>query len=503
MRKLVCLIFLFIAACTPETLPENLDFMRAVTATPDGTQVLAPTISAVINSPGSLTATPGTIITPVPERDEPRVSENAGQIRVYRYPSTRSEVVVLVNALAPITPLGRNPESNWVKIGLSGGYSGWTQTVLLAGIPDVSELEVIVTDIIEITSTPAPHAFVEADADGLRLRASPGTGDILTELAGDTPLFIIGRELNNTWLEVVTLQGDTGWVSAEFLSINIVLADVPVTGEITIAITATPAGLTTTFNGSISNITDRAREIVKAGQRAGNRRNIFSKIGDSLTVATWVMYPIGWGTYDLGDYAALQPAIEYFSAENAREGNSFANISLAADNGWTTRHLLDPETSISDICQEGEVPLVCEYRVLRPAVALILIGTNDVAALSEDEYRENLQRIVDISIEQNVLPVLSTIPERPGFDDKIAAFNRIIREIVSRESLPLWDYNGAMRTLPNAGLSDDNVHPSAPSGDWAEAAIFSPQNLQSGYTLRNLSTLQVLDAIWRQVLSGL
>ena len=62
-----------------------------------------------------------------------------------------------------------------------------------------------------------------------------------------------------------------------------------------------------------------------------------------------------------------------------------------------------------------------------------------------------------------------------------------------------------MIQLPNNGLEADGVHPSYPPdtiGQWEAAANFVGENLQYGYNMRNLSALQVLDALWRQVILG-
>jgi hypothetical protein len=46
-------------------------------------------------------------------------------------------------------------------------------------------------------------------------------------------------------------------------------------------------------------------------------------------------------------------------------------------------------------------------------------------------------------------------------------------------------------------MGPDGVHPS-----WApNAADFTPENLQYGSTVRNLTALMVLDALWRQVMN--
>jgi hypothetical protein len=55
-----------------------------------------------------------------------------------------------------------------------------------------------------------------------------------------------------------------------------------------------------------------------------------------------------------------------------------------------------------------------------------------------------------------------------------------------------------MDPLPNGGMSADGLHPSVPPD--GRVYRFSAENLQYGYTLRNLQALQTLDTIWRLVL---
>ncbi|MBC8170989.1 MAG: hypothetical protein H7X77_04940, partial [Anaerolineae bacterium] len=101
-----------------------------------------------------------------------------------------------------------------------------------------------------------------------------------------------------------------------------------------------------------------------------------------------------------------------------------------------------------------------------------------------------------------IIPVLSTIPVRVGYEEKVNQFNGIIRATAAANGIPLWDYAGAMAGLPNSGLSGDGLHPSTSSAGYQGAADFNGENLQYGYVIRNLTMLQVLDALWRQVLAG-
>ena len=63
------------------------------------------------------------------------------------------------------------------------------------------------------------------------------------------------------------------------------------------------------------------------------------------------------------------------------------------------------------------------------------------------------------------------------------------------------DYGRAMSVLPGLGISNDGVHPNYPvAGDYVSAVRFTEENLQYGYTMRNLLILQMLDVLYRQVL---
>ena len=67
----------------------------------------------------------------------------------------------------------------------------------------------------------------------------------------------------------------------------------------------------------------------------------------------------------------------------------------------------------------------------------------------------------------------------------------------------MWNFGGAIDALENNGLSD-GIHPSSPPGngpdDFAAAADFTAENLRYGYTVRNLTALQVLNAVWRRAI---
>lgn len=360
----------------------------------------------------------------------------------------------------------------------------------------------------EVASVPTqpPPAQVCASCGNLRLRGAPGTaGTILTHLDAYTPLTIIGRTADNAWVQVVLGNGSTGWVSARYLDINTELGAVAVTGEaenVPTSVAPPPAQQVTTVSTTlISGISSNARQIYLTGRARGNRGNVFTKVGDSITWAPGNLYPFVMG-YNLADHAYLSPAVNFFAGPNGRGENSFGAQPIAAFPGWTTDHLLSPSANHNPACGAGETPVECAYRVDKPAVAIIMIGTNDsvTMGISMETYRANLQRVVEISINNGVIPVLSTIPPLTSapVSDRINTINQTIRATARAYDVPLVDYYAALNSLPRKGLGADGVHPSSAPGNLN--GNFDADSLNYGFPMRNLLTLQVLYELWRQVL---
>lgn len=357
------------------------------------------------------------------------------------------------------------------------------------------------TPAVILSSTPlptsAPAALVCPTCDNLRLRSSPGTaGGIVTLLPANLPLSVIGRTADSVWVQVVLSDGVSGWVAAQYLVLNIDLSTVSVTGAVQDAPTAVAGG-----SGVVSGVSSNARRIFLDGLAKGNLPHAFTRVGDSISAAPQFLTQIGSGTYQLGEYSDLITAIRFFSGPNGRGANPFAASSMAARNGWSTESVLNPANADPGICRGGETPLACEYRVTRPAVALIMFGTNDSGGMPTATFQANLQAIVQTSINMGVIPVLSTVPPKrynPATDGRIIEFNQVIMATARAYDVPLWDYYTAMVALPDGGLSPDGVHPSTPPS--GITTIFDAANLRYGYTMRNFTALQVLDALWRYVL---
>jgi hypothetical protein len=245
-----------------------------------------------------------------------------------------------------------------------------------------------------------------------------------------------------------------------------------------------PGAIFTVDDAVLPQVSERAREIYRHGLALGNNPQAFSKVGDSLSVTPFFLASFDDPrSYRLGSrYAGLQDAIDYFAG-------SFARPSQAAHIGWTTTAVLDPLRANRHACQRGESPLACEYRLNRPSLAFISLGTNG-DWLTDAEYERGLRQIITSSVESGIVPILATKAD----DLDGGRFNPIIRRLAGEYQVPLWDYRLAVEGLPNHGLQADGARP-----QWAPSYFDDPSRIWSGWQLRNLTALQALDRVWRGV----
>lgn len=228
----------------------------------------------------------------------------------------------------------------------------------------------------------------------------------------------------------------------------------------------------------------RLREIYARGLSLGNNPQAYSKIGDCEATPAWFLGPFDGNPqgYSLGEYAYLQTVIDHFRGSHKR-------MSLAAGRGYNTSNVLLPLWADPTVCAQNESPLECEIRLHRPAFAFVMLGTNDV--YHQDNFDENMRRIIDILIAHGVIPILATKADNLEGDHSI---NLQIARLAYQYEIPLWNFWRAVQPLPNHGLQEDGAHLT-----WAEPFFDDPWRMKAAWPWRNLTALQVLDATWRAV----
>ena len=226
------------------------------------------------------------------------------------------------------------------------------------------------------------------------------------------------------------------------------------------------------------------REVLALGQQLGRNPRAFSKVGDSTIESPFFMDRFDEpGTYNLAEYAWLQPTIDWYRGSYNRQ-------SLAVMVGMHTWSVLDPMWSDPYQCLGGENVLECEVRAHNPSVVILRLGVND---LGVPGYVENSMRtIIEYLLENGIVPVIGTKGDRR--DGTIN--NDIMRALAAEYHVPLWDYDVLAGTIPGRGLVADGAHMTTfYAHDWSQPLAF-----QTGHGVHTLAGLMMLNAIYQEAL---
>ncbi len=427
------------------------------------------------------------------------------------YAENGTDVQARLGILTPLLADGRSTDNDWLHLVDSAGQTGWMLTSSLSELATLDSLSVmafnpgtdaqnsvvdapadnVIPDTANTASEATVNGVVQTAAGGLRLRQTPNVdGRVLLNLPANTRLTAQGRTVDNAWLLIEIVEGYSGWVSAQYIDLDVELAAIPPIEDpqpVEYIVPPTPEG---GIAAVTSGVGGGAAAVVQGGQALGNRPNIFTTIGDSLTDSSYFLRPIAYG-FDLGGYGYLLSTINYFNVDTG-QGPAFGRRPISTRAGWSTFSVLETHADLNGICQPGELPIECEYRLTQPAFSIVLIGTNDAPAFPPEQYRANMQRIVQISLDRGVLPLLSTLAPRPEINDRVVAYNQVIFELGRTYGVPVIDLYSALIGLPNQGLEPDGIHLSIPPGAPAATMIFTEDNLRYGTTVRNLTALQAL-----------
>jgi len=236
------------------------------------------------------------------------------------------------------------------------------------------------------------------------------------------------------------------------------------------------------------SISDTTRAIYQLGQLMGNNPHAFSKVGDCFSTLPFFLEDFdNPGVYKLGQYAALQPTIDYFSG-------SFSRVSMAVKIGLSSGASLAVLWNDWKECSRTETPLDCEYRLNNPSFAIISVGTNDVTdRVSLEYFEDKMRRVIDHTIGKGIVPILVTKPDNAEGDHFI---NATIARLAYEYEIPLWNFWAAIQDLPEHGMMvDEPEHLSIPD-DWSRLCNFEDaENMDLGFPVRNLTALQVLERV--------
>ena len=233
----------------------------------------------------------------------------------------------------------------------------------------------------------------------------------------------------------------------------------------------------------------KAIAIYQQGLALGNNPNAFSKVGVCQNITNYFL-----GIYDdpnkfrLGVYTMLQPTIDQFKG-------SFSRNSLAVKGGFNVAAVLNPIYVDPTVCDKDETPLACEFRHNKPSIVIISMETW-WAKRPASTYEKYLRQIVDFSIQHGALPILATKADNLEGDGSI---NASIARVASDYDIPLWNFWLAVQHLPYKGLTPEDPDHFHLTGLKSQNFFDDPKMMQTAWPVRNLTALQALDIVWRNV----
>ena len=241
----------------------------------------------------------------------------------------------------------------------------------------------------------------------------------------------------------------------------------------------------------IPTVSETARQVYQQGQALGRDPQAFSKVGDCQCATDLFFVNFDWpGYYDLGEYSGLQVTIDWFAG-------SFKRWGVAIGDGFNAAAVLSPLRANPKQCQPGEHPLSCEFRLHNPSFVIISLEKWWGGDLEKGE--QYLRQIIEFSIQSGVVPILGTKADNLEGDHRI---NQTIARLAQEYDIPLWNFWLAVQPL-----RDHGVQPTNPQGTpdlfhltYGNYYDFSvPETGRSGWTVRNLTALQALEAVWQAV----
>ncbi|MGD9010181.1 MAG: GDSL-type esterase/lipase family protein [Desulfobacteraceae bacterium] len=382
----------------------------------------------------------------------------------------------------------------------------------------------------EAPSVPADLSVTEQGHDSISLAWSASTDNI----------GVIGYRIYRDAVELETSAGpfftDSGLTPETSYTYSVSAYDLAgnqseKSSELTAATTAhtpgpdpDPSAYTRYPNGRVhspitQNVADTIRGIYNDGASTGRQADRFVKVGDSISTGSYFLSSNADVDYEEGVtnsweycrnldsyYSDLSPTIEHFLAQVPGSTNMNATEQerklVSHVTSWDRA---SQSTIVSYTCPGLYDYMVDEMSEVNSAYSVIMCGANDVGGLGQwqsfeetvDLFAENVTALIDLSIRNNVIPLVRSTPTQTQASDyaqerqdALDTMNHLLRAIAQSRQIPFADMYSVFEDLPDYGLSD-GVHFN--SGGYNRAAWYDEANLAYGTSNQNLIVTTQLD----------
>jgi uncharacterized protein YgiM (DUF1202 family) len=210
-------------------LTVNLDFANLPVTTEAPALVMSPPVTTTAPAPGVGGLALGTV--------------NPSVLYVRSGPGLNFTFLTTLSQNQAVILEGRTADGSWLQVRLPDDRLGWvssafmTVNLAMADLPVAEPTAPAVVTIPTATPTePAPGIGGLAlgtvvNANNLNIRTGPGLSFAsFGILPLGASLVLEGRDAEGLWLQVRLADGRLGWVSSAFMTANLDIANLPVTG---------------------------------------------------------------------------------------------------------------------------------------------------------------------------------------------------------------------------------------------------------------------------------
>ena len=157
-------------------------------------------------------------------------------------PSRDAQILQLIGGGEIYAVLGRSSDAGWVQLNV-GGAVGWVSSDWVLVLPSLVRVPVIdgggpgdaappasepEQPLPTVVPEPEAHGMATVEADYLNLRSAPDAG-VLRVVTEGSRYPALGRSADSRWVQL-SVAGQTGWVSSDWVTVTPALATLPVTG---------------------------------------------------------------------------------------------------------------------------------------------------------------------------------------------------------------------------------------------------------------------------------
>jgi hypothetical protein len=362
--------------------------------------------------------------------------------------------------------VGRTNNGEWLEIILPMGNHGWVMANLVQ-FANLSEPDLqSALNAVPVTAKETPFldgALSNKHSTGPLLITSGSA--VFSYVAPDRFAPQIARLADRSSIKATARSANQEWVMTEFGWLSI--ADTQPNGDVS---NLPVLGLLFPSD-KVSAILASHKAIYKRSVAKGRRLDSVTMLSDS-TLGSRPFDPtrLAEGRFD---YRQSRRGLATLLRFPKLQNRPF----IAAQSGFTTGAVLNPQFANPKLCLADESPLACDLRITQASVVFVALGTND--QYTWQQFEGNYRHILEYCLSQGALPVLLTkADDNESGSAGSGAFNNLIRRLGQEYKLPVIDMWEATRALPEQGTIEDRFH----LNDY-------------GLDLRLLLILQVLDSL--------